>query len=117
MEKATFKEGMAILTQCGLGELDKYQLKTWWLMLNKLGEESFIEAVMQVCQTQEKFWPGDNIPGMILARASEIGEAKAANRLASQNDRLLAEHATVPEEDRVDIREWIANFTKGIKSV
>ena len=89
-------------------ELEKEKLK------KKELEKKYMESI-QYSQRNDLF--GEEYTSSPLAVAHQENEARVFKAQVAQEERLLAEHYEIPEAERVDIRNWITNFTKGLKSI
>jgi len=114
MNRETFKKGLAVLSMVGMGELDNYQLKTWWELLNDIDDKLFLDSVKRLCKETEKFYPGDNIPGTIRATGKRmIQERIMLDKKNKKDQKLLAEKKA--DKDAVDSWGTVEQRLKAVR--
>ena len=129
LDSTLFTKGLTILQSVGLEEKDQWEMKIWLKILNdpnnKLTVDEFQEACMHLARTRTSFYPGDNIPAMVLDRVKEYREERKRQLFKEKADqealeekeyrrKFLEEHKENALERNVEIKNEIHKLTKSI---
>ena len=129
LDNDLFVKGLTILQSVGLEEKDEWEMKIWLKILNdpnnSLTVDEFQEACMHLARTRTSFYPGDNIPAMVLERVKEYREEKKRQLFKEKMDRealeekeyrtkFLKEYKENPLERNMEIKNEIQKLTKAI---
>ena len=129
LDNDLFVKGLTILQSVGLEEKDEWEMKIWLKILNdpnnSLTVDEFQEACMHLARTRTSFYPGDNIPAMVLERVKEYRGEKKRQLFKEKMDRealeekeyrtkFLKEYKENPLERNMEIKNEIQKLTKAI---
>ena len=129
LDNDLFVKGLTILQSVGLEEKDEWEMKIWLKILNdpnnSLTVDEFQEACMHLARTRTSFYPGDNIPAMVLERVKEYREEKKRQLFKEKMDRealeekeyrtkFLKEYKENSLERNMEIKNEIQKLTKAI---
>ena len=129
LDNDLFVKGLTILQSVGLEEKDEWEMKIWLKILNdpnnSLTVDEFQEACMHLARTRTSFYPGDNIPAMVLERVKEYREEKKRQLFKEKMDRealeekeyrtkFLKEYKENTLERNMEIKNEIQKLTKAI---
>ena len=129
LDATLFVKGLAILQSVGLEEKEEWEVKIWLKILNdpnnSLTVDEFQEACMHLARTRTSFYPGDNIPAMVLERVKEYRGEKKRQLFKEKMDRealeekeyrtkFLKEYKENPLERNMEIKNEIQKLTKAI---
>tara|TARA_R100001530_G_scaffold136207_1_gene115783 strand:- start:412 stop:807 length:396 start_codon:yes stop_codon:yes gene_type:complete len=95
LDSTLFTKGLTILQSVGLEEKDQWEMKIWLKILNdpnnNLTVDEFQEACMHLARTRTSFYPGDNIPAMVLDRVKDHREEKKRQLFKEKEEREALE--------------------------
>ena len=129
LDNDLFVKGLTILQSVGLEEKDEWEMKIWLKILNdpnnSLTVDEFQEACMHLARTSTSFYPGDNIPAMVLERVKEYREEKKRQLFKEKMDRealeekeyrtkFLKEYKENSLERNMEIKNEIQKLTNAI---
>jgi len=129
LDNDLFVKGLTILQSVGLEEKDEWEMKIWLKILNdpnnSLTVDEFQEACMHLARTRTSFYPGDNIPAMVLERMKDYREERKRQLFKEKMDRealeekeyrtkFLKEYKENPLERNMEIKNEIQKLTKAI---
>ena len=129
LDNDLFVKGLTILQSVGLEEKDEWEMKIWLKILNdpnnSLTVDEFQEACLHLARTRTSFYPGDNIPAMVLERVKEYREEKKRQLFKEKMDRealeekeyrtkFLKEYKENSLERNMEIKNEIQKLTKAI---
>ena len=129
LDSTLFTKGLTILQSVGLEEKDQWEMKIWLKILNdpnnNLTVDEFQEACMHLARTRTSFYPGDNIPAIVLDRVKEYREERKRQLFKEKADqealeekeyrrKFLEEHKENALERNMEIKNEIQKLTKSI---
>lgn len=129
LDSTLFTKGLTILQSVGLEEKDQWEMKIWLKILNdpnnNLTVDEFQEACMHLARTRTSFYPGDNIPAMVLDRVKDYREEKKRQLFKDKADhkaleekeyrrKFLEEHKENALDRNMEIKNEIQKLTKSI---
>ena len=129
LDSTLFTKGLTILQSVGLEEKDQWEMKIWLKILNdpnkNLTADEFQDACMHLARTRTSFYPGDNIPAMVLERVKEYREERKRQLFKEKADRealeereyrrkFLEEHKENALDRNMEIKNEIHKLTKSI---
>ena len=129
LDATLFVKGLAILQSVGLEEKEEWEVKIWLKILNdpnnNLTADELQEACMHLARTRTSFYPGDNIPAMVLDRVKEYREERKRQLFKEKADRealeereyrrkFLEEHKENALDRNMEIKNEIQKLTKSI---
>ena len=95
LDSTLFTKGLTSLQSVGLEEKDQWEMKIWLKILNdpnnNLTVDEFQEACMHLARTRTSFYPGDNIPAMVLDRVKDYRGEKKRQLFKEKADREALE--------------------------
>lgn len=74
MTKNEFRNGFAILTACGMPPVPPHFIAAWEMILKDVSFSDYQSAILLLCKEKTTFYPGDNIPALILEEVKNVKE-------------------------------------------